>query len=141
MHYHWEQTATKKWNMATLKRAHQAKKQCSVTLTVVRQNNSRAVYIASYESCEPKRFSRCCNKVERKYIQEKQPNQIYCCIQNMGFVNRMDQSMANYRIVIQMKKYCWSPFVGMVDVVLQGARVLYRINKDVGDESPTFLVF
>ena len=40
-----------------------------------------------------------------------------------------------------MKKYCWSPFAGMVDVVLQGARVLYRINKDVGDESPTFLVF
>ena len=29
----------------------------------------------------------------------------------------------------------------MVDVVLQGARVLYRINKDEGDESLPFLVF
>ena len=38
------------------------------------------------------------------YIQEQQPNQIHGYIQNMGFVNRMDQSMANYRIGIQMKK-------------------------------------
>ena len=59
----------------------------------------------------------------------------------MGFVNRMDQSVANYRIGIQMKKWWWSPFVWMVDVVLQGARVLHRINKDEGDESLPFLVF
>ena len=31
------------------------------------------------------------------------------------------------------------PFVWMVDVVLQGPRVLYRINKDEGDESLPFL--
>ena len=29
----------------------------------------------------------------------------------------------------------------MVDVVLEGARVLYRINKDEGDKSLSFLVF
>ena len=29
----------------------------------------------------------------------------------------------------------------MVDVALQGARVLYRINKDEGDKSLPFLVF
>ena len=29
----------------------------------------------------------------------------------------------------------------MVDVVRQGSRVLYRINKDEGDESLSFLVF
>ena len=80
-------------------------------------------------------------KVERKYIQEQQPNKIHCCNQNVGFVNRMDQSVANYRIGIQMKKWWWSPFVWMVDVVLQGARVLHRINKDEGDESLPFLVF
>ena len=40
-----------------------------------------------------------------------------------------------------MKKWWWSPFVWMVDVVLQGARVLYCINKDEGDESLPFLVF
>ena len=59
----------------------------------------------------------------------------------MGFVDRMDQSAANYRIGIQMKKWWWLPFVWIVDVVLQGARVLYRINKDEGDVSLPFLVF
>ena len=34
-----------------------------------------------------------------------------------------------------MKKWWWFPFVGMVDVILQGAWVLYRINKDEGDET------
>ena len=32
------------------------------------QNDSRAVYIASSKSCKPKRFVRCWNKIERKYI-------------------------------------------------------------------------
>ena len=59
----------------------------------------------------------------------------------MGFVNRMDQSVANYRIGVQMKRLGWSPFVWMLDTALQGARVLYRINKDEGDESLPFLVF
>ena len=74
------------------------KQKSSDTLTVISLNN-RAVYIASYESCELKWFSRCCNKVEERHIQEQQPNQIHCYIQNMGFVNRMDQSMTNYRLV------------------------------------------
>ena len=63
---------------------------------MVGQNNSRAVYIASSASCEPKRLVRCWSKVERKYIQEQQPNQFHCYNQNMGFVNRMDQNVANY---------------------------------------------
>ena len=29
MHYHWEQLAAKKWNVAALNSAHQAKKQCN----------------------------------------------------------------------------------------------------------------
>ena len=29
MHYHWQQTAAKKSNVATLNSAHQAKKQCN----------------------------------------------------------------------------------------------------------------
>ena len=94
-----------------------------------------AVYIASSESCEPKRFSRCWDKVERKCVQEQQPNQFHCYKQNMGFVNRMDQDVGNYRIGIRIKKWWWSPFVWMVVVVTQGAWVLYQINKDEGDES------
>ena len=50
-------------------------------LTVVGENDSRAVYIASSESCEPKRFVRCWNKVERKHIQEQ--HHFHCYNQNM----------------------------------------------------------
>ena len=59
----------------------------------------------------------------------------------MGFINRMDQNMAKYRIGIQMKKWWWSKFVWMVDVVPQSVSVLYRINKDDGDESLPVLAF
>ena len=64
----------------------------SVTLSVVGQNNNRVFYTASSESCEPKRFVWCWNKVERKYVKE-QPNQFHCYNQTMGFVNRMDQNV------------------------------------------------
>ena len=70
-----------------------SKKQCNFD-----KNDSRVVYLASSESCEPKRFVRCWNKVKRNYIQEKQPNQFYCYNQNMGFVNRMEQNLVKYRI-------------------------------------------
>ena len=52
----------KKW-MWPLWTAHiKQKKQCQ--MTVLGQNNSSAIYIASSESCEPKRCARCWNKVE-----------------------------------------------------------------------------
>ena len=49
--------------------------------------------IDSSESCEPKRYVWCWNKVERKYFQEQQPNQFHCYNQNMVFVNKMDQNV------------------------------------------------
>ena len=66
------------------------------------------------------RFVRFWSKVERKYIQERQPNQFYCYNQIMGFVNRMDQKVAKYGIDIRMKKWWWFPFVWMIHIVLQG---------------------
>ena len=59
----------------------------------------------------------------------------------MGFVKIMDQNVAKHRINIRMKKWWWCPFVSMVDVVLQGARVLYCINEDKGDETLPLLAF
>ena len=59
----------------------------------------------------------------------------------MGFVNRMKQNVIQYRIGIRMKKWRWSPFIWVIDVVFQGAWVLYRINKDEDDESLPLLAF
>ena len=36
-------------------------------------------------------------ETERKNIQEQQPNRFHSCNQNMGFVNKMDHNLANYR--------------------------------------------
>ena len=65
-------------------------------MRVVGWNDSIAIYIASSESCKPKRFVCCWNKVEKRYIEEEQPNQFHHYNQNMGSVNRMDQNVAKY---------------------------------------------
>ena len=64
----------------------------------------RAVYIAFPQPSELNRLVRRWNKVERKYIQEQQPNEFYHYNQNMSFNNRMDENVAKYRIAIRMKK-------------------------------------
>ena len=99
------------------------------------------VYTASFESCEPKRFVRCWKKVERKYIQEQQPNQFHSYNQNMGFASRMDQNVVKFSIGTQMKKCWWSSFVSVMDIVLQGVCLLYHSNKYEGDESLPFPAF
>ena len=71
MHCHWGQTAAKKRNVATLNSAHQTKNKSYFDSN---WNDNRAVYIAYPKSSESKRFVRRLNKVERKYIQEQQPN-------------------------------------------------------------------
>ena len=38
-------------------------------------------------------------------------------------------------IGIRMKKWWWFPFVWMIDAIIQGGWVLYRINKNKGDDS------
>ena len=100
----------KKRNVTTLNSAAHIQQKSSVTCAVG-QNDIRAVYIGFSESFQPKKFVRCCNKVERKYIQELQPNQFHCYNQSMGFVNRMNQNVTKYRIGNQIKKWWWSPFV------------------------------
>ena len=119
-------------------------KKNSATLTVVGLNDNRAVYIASSTFSEPKRFVRCLNKVDGKYIQEQQVNQFHCYKKNRGFFKRMDQSISKYKIGIRMKKWWWSPFaymfdVSILDVVLQNAWVLFfrmhgYFSKDKVDE-------
>ena len=118
----------------------------SVTLTVVCSNDSSVVYVASSESCEPKRFVRCWNKVKRKYIQEQQPiNQTKQPISSTVTTRTWILSTIWTRmwpsIGIQMTKRWWFSFVWMVDVVLQCAWVLYHINKHEGNESLPLLAF
>ena len=88
----------KKRNVATLNSAaHIKQKRCETC--VAGQNDSSELYIASSESCQHSR-NLFWNKVERKYIQEQQPNQFHCYNQNMGFVKRMAQNVAKRKFGI-----------------------------------------
>ena len=62
----------KKKNEVTLHNVHQAKKQWKFGSGWFERQ--QAVYIASSKFSEPKRFVRLLNKVQGKYIQQKQPN-------------------------------------------------------------------
>ena len=59
----------------------------------------------------------------------------------MGFVDRMVQNVAKYRIRIPMEKLWWAPFLWMVDVALQNAWILHRVNKEDFDSSYSLLAF
>ena len=59
----------------------------------------------------------------------------------MGFVNKMNQNVAEYKFGFQMKKLRSYPFVWKLDIVLQYVCVLHRINKDEGDQSMPLLAF
>ena len=87
MHYHWGQASAKEGTWPHIKQ------KSSVTLTVVGWKDNSAIYIASSESCEPKRFVWRWKKVEKQYVQEQQPNQFHCYNYNMDYVNRMDQNV------------------------------------------------
>ena len=77
----------------------------SKKITIVGWNDNCAVYLTSNcLSSDPAKSIRRWSKVERKYIQVNQTNQFYCYNQNMGFVDRMYQNVAMYRIGIRMKK-------------------------------------
>ena len=78
-------------------------------------------------------WKKVCSRTKTKSIPLLQPEH--------GFVDRMDQCVANSRIGIRMKTWWCSPFVWKVDVVLPGARILYYVNKDGGDKSLLYLVF
>ena len=56
-----------------------------VTLTVVVSNNSSAIYIATSESCEPKRFVRYWNKLEKKNYSRKTKKSVLLLQLEHGF--------------------------------------------------------
>ena len=109
---------------------------------VIGWNDNRTVYIASnYLPSKPSKTVRRWNKIDQKYVQVIQPYQFHCYNQGMGFVDRMDQNVAKYRIGIRMKKWWWAPFAWMIDVAIQNAWILNRINRAEGDTNYSLLAF
>ena len=73
----------KKRNVVTLNSAHQTKKQCNLGSGWLERQQYDLH--ASSESCEPKRFVRCCNKVEKKLYSRTTTNLIPSLQIEIGF--------------------------------------------------------
>ena len=97
-------------------------------------------YIASSESWEPKRFVRCWNNVKENIF--KSNNQISSAVTTRTWFLSTEWTRTWSSIGIQMKKWWWFPFVWMVDVNgIQCAWILYRFNKDKGNDPLPLLAF
>ena len=58
-----------------------------------------------------------------------------------GFCQKNGPKCGQVKIGFEMKKWWWLSFVCLVDVILQGMWVLYRINKGEDNETLSRLVF
>ena len=136
-------------NVATLNSAAHIQQKRPVTC-VAGQNDSRALYIASSESCQPERnLFRVGTKLKESIF--KNNNQINSTVTTRTWLLPTEwiRTWPNTGLVFEWKNGRWNiyhsnkwyPFVWMVDVVLQGAWVLYCINWDKGDESLPLLAF
>ena len=76
----------------------------------------------------------------KKYI-FKNNNQISSTAATRTWVFSTEWTRMWSSIGVRMKKWWSFPFVWMVDVLIQGAWVLYRNNKDKGDASLHLLAF
>ena len=74
-----------------------------------------------------------------KYFQEQQPIQFHFTTRKWLLSTEWTRTWPS--IGIRMKKWLWFWFVWIVEIVFQGAWVLYRINKYKGDESLLLLAF
>ena len=81
------------------------KQKSSATLAVVDLNNIRAIYIDSSKFSEPRRVVLRLNKVERNYIQEKQPIKFHYYNENEVFSIGWTKTFSRTRLVSEWKNH------------------------------------
>ena len=115
MHYHWEQTAAKKWDMAALKGTHQAKEQCNFDSGQLEQQKGGLHTQLLMNLVNLRDFLGVATKLKESIAncsRTTKSNPLLHPEHYMGFVNRMDQSMINYRIAWYPDEGQWCfPFV------------------------------
>ena len=108
-------------------------------MAVARYNDNSTIWKAFFESCEPNGLVWCWNKDGKNKF--KNNNQISSTVTTSTWALSTEWTRTWPSIGIQMKK-CWCfQFVWIWDVVIQGAWIFYRINKDKSDESLPLLTF
>ena len=105
-------------------------------------HDNRCVYVASncLSSNPTTSATRFCRK-QKKKINVEQPQLIKVCSKLMGGVDRCDQNISTYRILIKSKKWWWALFAWIPDMVMQNCWLLYRQNKSPEDPTLDLLAF
>lgn len=111
-------------------------------IIVVRWNDNSVVNVASNSVgvnpiTQVKRWS----AAKKQKIMIDQPHLINKYNHGMGGTDRMDQNISQYRIGIRCKKWWWSLFAFVPDVVVQNAWQIYRKTPSMQHEPLTLLEF
>ena len=98
-------------------------------VTLVRRKDNKVVTVAStLYGKEPVKRARCYIKDKGVRVEIHQPNSISVYNKTMGGVDRMDQNIGAYMIIIRSKKWWWLLFQFFVDLAVNNAFQLYRLQ-------------
>ena len=100
-------------------------------MIVVKWNDNNVVHAVSNKvGVHPLQTARRWSRTDGKKVEIGQPNLIKHYNQTMGGVDRMDQNVEKYRTAIRSKKWWWPIFGYCVDLCVQQAWHLHRIQND-----------
>ena len=96
---------------------------------ITRWKDSKVVTMASiYAGVNPIKKAQRYSKAEKKRVEITQPNVVAEYNYGMGGVDRFDQNIAAYMITQQSKKWWWPVFRFCVDLAVQNAYQIYRLQ-------------
>ena len=99
---------------------------------LVRWHDSKVVTVAStYAGVQPLQTANRFSSAEKKRVSVTQPKVVQLYNHGMGGVDRLDQNLAAYMIQHRTKKWYWPIFRFCVDLAVQNAYQLHRLQEKV----------
>jgi len=111
-------------------------------VVVVGWKDNKVVTLAS--NCvgvEPKGTTSRWSRSEGQRVNVSQPNIVRLYNSSMGGVDRADQNIATYRVMMRTKKWWWPLFAYCVDAMMQNAWILYRKTLGYQEQPLDLLAF
>ena len=111
-------------------------------VVVVAWRDNKVVTLAS--NCfgvEPKGCASRWSRSEGQRVNVSQPNIVRMYNSTMGGVDRADQNIAAYRVMMRTKKWWWPLFAYVIDAMMQNAWILYRKTPSYQEHQLDLLAF
>lgn len=114
----------------------------SSNVVVVAWRDNKVVTLASNSvGVEPKGSASRWSRTEGQRVNVSQPNIVRLYNSTMGGVDRADQNVAAYRILMRTKKWYWPLFAYCIDAMMQNAWLLYRKSPAYQEKPLDLLAF